>query len=526
MARGKSAAALDLPRPPGLDASGGTATKQDTIYEALRAAILRRWLPADSRLPSSRELAHRWGVSRGTVEAAFDRLHAEAYVARRAGSGTHVCAVVPERFLAAPCRAGGSGSGSDSGSDLVSDSDSHSGTSTGANLHSADAARHGAADAPSAAAEARVLAGRPFVSRMADPALFPMAVWAKYVGKAMLGASAERLCSPDARGAPELRGQIAAYLRSHRGMDCAADDIIVTTGIRHALDLIARSLLRPGDSACVEDPGYTSAERIFALAGARTVFAPVGAEGIDCATLRAHAELRLAFVTPAHQSPLGVTMSVSRRLELLDWASERQAWIVEDDYDSEFNYHSAPLPALKSLDRHGRVIHCGSFNKTLFAGLRIGFIVAPPAVRERLMALWQTTGRSVGISEQMALADYIGDGAYLRHLRQARRAYQQRRDALLDCLAAGGDEQRGQVSGHHAGFHFILWLPPGCDELDFCARAAADDIALQPLGAFCRLAVLPPAVLLGYTALTLAQVRYAGQKLARLLAQARAELAR
>ncbi|PHV07353.1 GntR family transcriptional regulator [Janthinobacterium sp. BJB412] len=492
MARGKSAAALDLPRPPGLD---GAAGKQDTVYEALRAAILKKWLPAASRLPSSRELAARWGISRGTVEAAFDRLHAEAYVARRSGSGTHVCAVVPERFLAAAYRA--------------------------------EAAAAPPPPAPAAAAaEARVLAGRPFVSRMADPAMFPLPVWARYVAKSIGAASAERLCSPDAMGAPELREQIAGYLRTHRGMQCTPDDIIVTTGIRHALDLIARSLLGPGDTACVEDPGYTSAERIFTLAGARVVYAPVGAEGIDCAALRAHHGVRLAFVTPAHQSPLGVTMSVTRRLDLLDWASDKQAWIVEDDYDSEFSYQSAPLPALKSLDRHGRVIHCGSFNKTLFAGLRIGFIVAPPAVRARLMELWQTTGRSVGITEQMALADYIGDGAYLRHLRLARRAYQQRRDALLACLAGAGHEQRGQVSGYHAGFHFMLWLPPGCDELDFCARAAADDIALQPLGAFCRQAVLAPAVLLGYTALTLAQVRYAGQKLARLLARARAEPAR
>ncbi|MBJ7314306.1 PLP-dependent aminotransferase family protein [Rugamonas sp. CCM 8940] len=526
MARGKSAEALDLPRPPALDDGDSAATKQDTIYETLRAAILRKWLPADSRLPSSRELAARWGVSRGTVEAAFDRLHAEAYVARRAGSGTRVCAVVPERFLTAAYRVHASPDAA-SGVDSFGVADSRraptpaaSGARGGANAAAAAAA------APPATVETRVLAGLPFVSRMADPALFPLTLWAKYVSKAIVGASTERLCSPDARGAPELREQIAGYLRSHRGMACAADDIVVTTGIRHALDLIARSLLGPGDLACVEDPGYTSAARIFALAGARTVFAPVGAEGIDCAALRAHHGVRLAFVTPAHQSPLGVTMSVSRRLELLDWASEQQAWIVEDDYDSEFNYHSAPLPALKSLDRHDRVIHCGSFNKTLFAGLRIGFIVAPPAVRGRLMALWQTTGRSVGISEQMALAEYIRDGAYVRHLRLARRAYQQRRDTLLACLAASGRGQGGHVSGCQAGFHCMLWLPPGCDELDFCARAAARDIALQPLSAFCREAALPPAVLLGYTALTLAQVRYAGQKLAQLLDQAWAESTR
>ncbi|NRR32718.1 PLP-dependent aminotransferase family protein [Oxalobacteraceae bacterium] len=489
MTRGKSAAGLDLPQPPGLLDPRHSASKQEIVYEALRHAILKKWLPAASALPSSRTLAARWGISRGTVEAALDRLQAEAYVARRSGSGTRVCAVVPERYLMAGAAAG---------------------------MPAPTPGPAGPEQAP-AASEVRVLAGQPFVGRLADVNLFPMATWARYLARAIGPATPEQLCSPDAQGAQQLREQIADYLRKHRGMQCAPADIIVTTGIRHSLDLLARALLRPDDIACVEDPGYPSARRLFELAGARVAHIPVDAQGIDCAALRRQGAARLAFVTPAHQSPLGMTMSVTRRLELLDWADRHASWIIEDDYDSEFNYHSAPLPALKSLDQHGRVVYCGSFNKTLFAGLRLGFIVAPPAIRPLLAELLQATCRSVAIAPQLALAEFIRDGAYLRHLRVARRCYQQRRDTLLALLGASG---RAPASGYHAGFHFVLWLPQGCDELVFCARAAACDIALQPLRAFSSAARLPPAVVIGYTALTLAQIRYAGQKLVLLLERA------
>eukprot|EP01133_Synstelium_polycarpum_P017224 gene17224-20527_t len=486
MPRGKSPLALDLPRPTSwLDKAG--VSKQDGAYEALRSAILTKVLPAGSRLPSSRTLAERWELSRGTIETVFDRLHAEAYVTRVPGSGTRVCAVVPERFLMA-------GFGEDGPAALSAMP----------------------APASSLVPDTGVRDGLPFVARRADASLFSLAAWSKCAARALAAATPEQLCSADPAGQPPLRQQIADYLGKYRGIRCDPQDIVVTTGIRHALDLLARSIVRDGDKVCLEDPGYPAARALFGLAGAVPVDIPVDAEGIDSAVLRLHPDASLAYVTPAHQSPLGVTMSVTRRLALLEWANDSGAWVVEDDYDSEFNYHSAPLAALKALDQYQRVIYCGSFNKTLFAGLRVGFMVLPPALRPQLLRTLQLTGRSVGVTEQLALAAWMEEGAFVRHLRQARLAYKERRDLLLACLEQTAPG-RYTISGQQAGFHCVLWLPPDSDERAFCARAAQVGLALQPLGDFCHGAKLAPAVLLGYTALSLAQVRHAAQKLGSLL---------
>src|SRR5450830_974424 len=400
MPRGKSPHALDLPRPTSWLAKAGV-NKQDGAYEALRSAILTKMLPAGSRLPSSRTLAERWELSRGTIETVFDRLHAEAYVTRVPGSGTRVCAVVPERFLMA-----------------------------------------GFADA------------------------------------SPVGPFSQPVPVADPGGLPQLRQQIADFLAKYRGIRCDPQDIVVTTGIRHAIDLLARGIVRDGDKVCLEEPGYPAARALFALAGAVPVDIAVDAEGIDCAALPAHTDACLAYVTPAHQSPLGVTMSVTRRLALLEWANDSGAWVVEDDYDSEFNYHSAPLAALKALDQHQRVIYCGSFNKTLFAGLRVGFMVLPPALRPQLLRIVQLTGRSVGVTEQLALAAWMEEGAFVRHLRQARLAYKERRDLLLACLEQMAPG-RYTISGQQAGFHCMLWLPPNSHERTFCVQAAQAGLALQ-----------------------------------------------
>ena len=482
MPRGKSPHALDLPRPTSWLAKAGV-NKQDGAYEALRSAILTKMLPAGSRLPSSRTLAERWELSRGTIETVFDRLHAEAYVTRVPGSGTRVCAVVPERFLMAGF---------------------------------ADATPAAPSVVPAPAPDTGVRDGLPFVARRADASLFPIPAWSKCATRALAAATPEQLCSADPAGLPQLRQQIADFLAKYRGIRCDPQDIVVTTGIRHAIDLLARGIVRDGDKVCLEEPGYPAARALFALAGAVPVDIAVDAEGIDCTALAAHTDARLAYVTPAHQSPLGVTMSVTRRLALLEWANDSGAWVVEDDYDSEFNYHSAPLAALKALDQYQRVIYCGSFNKTLFAGLRVGFMVLPPALRPPLLRIVQLTGRSVGVTQQLALAAWMEEGAFVRHLRLARLAYKERRDLLLACLeqVAPG---RYTISGQQAGFHCVLWLAPDADERAFCARAAQEGLALQPLGDFCHSARLAPAVLLGYTALSLAQVRHAAQKLGRLL---------
>ncbi|MFK3604753.1 GntR family transcriptional regulator [Pseudomonas sp. AP19] len=470
MSRGKAASALDLPRPDTLDAG-----KQQGAYEALRTAILTRQLPAGSRLPSTRSLAERWLVSRGTLEAAFERLHSEGYVQRVAGSGTRVSAVIPEQFIAAPAP-------------------------------TESPRRMAVPDLPEAGVQSHV----PFVARRPDAGLFDLKAWARCITRGLLSAGPGALEAAHPAGLPALRAHIADYLRSYRGMHCEADEVIVTTGIRHGLDLIARTLLKPGDTACVEDPGYKPARRLFRLAGAQVVPIPLTAEGLDTGQLPGTA--RVAYVTPAHQAPLGMTLSVSHRLALLDWAARADAWVVEDDYDSEYNYNSAPLAALKSLDGGDRVIYCGSFNKNLFPGLRVGFMVVPTTLRPALLRTLQLSGQSVGVTDQLGLVEFLGSGAFVRHLRASRQAYQARRDALLACLPHGCT-----VSGQQAGLHFVLWLPAGADEADFCARAAAVGLTLQPLGTFCVEANLPPAVIIGYTALTLAQIRFHGRVLSTLL---------
>lgn len=389
MSRGKAASALDLPRPDTLDAG-----KQQGAYEALRTAILTRQLPAGSRLPSTRSLAERWLVSRGTLEAAFERLHSEGYVQRVAGSGTRVSAVIPEQFIAAPAP-------------------------------TESPRRMAVPDLPEAGVQSHV----PFVARRPDAGLFDLKAWARCITRGLLSAGPGALEAAHPAGLPALRAHIADYLRSYRGMHCEADEVIVTTGIRHGLDLIARTLLKPGDTACVEDPGYKPARRLFRLAGAQVVPIPLTAEGLDTGQLPGTA--RLAYVTPAHQAPLGMTLSVSHRLALLDWAARADAWVVEDDYDSEYNYNSAPLAALKSLDGGDRVIYCGSFNKNLFPGLRVGFMVVPTTLRPALLRTLQLSGQSVGVTDQLGLVEFLGSGAFVRHLRASRQAYQARRDALL-----------------------------------------------------------------------------------------------
>ncbi|MCA8017407.1 MocR-like pyridoxine biosynthesis transcription factor PdxR [Burkholderia metallica] len=490
MPRGKAAIPLDLPCPAGLS-TGSPQSKQDCIADALRDAILKRLLPGDSPLPSSRTLAARWGVARGTVEAAYDRLGSEGYIARTQGSGSRVCAVVPDSYLRAAAQSRDTG-----------------------------LPRSGppAAAAPDAAApEQGVRPGVPFVARLADPGLLPMQQWKKALGASLLAATTNDLGATPAQGVEALRDEIATYLREYRGIPCNAGDIVITTGIRHSIDLVARTLLAPGSTVLMEDPGYVSAWQIFTIAGATVIDVPVDREGIDTASLGRHPEARAAYVTPAHQAPLGVTMSVSRRLELLDWAQRNRAWIIEDDYDGEFSYQTAPLPALKSLDACDSVIYCGSFNKTLFSGLRIGFMVVPAELRPALSAVWHATARSVGAAPQLALARFIAHGDFAKHLRAARHAYRQRRDIVLDQLAKHA-LGRYAVSGEHAGFHFVLWLPPGMDDATYVAQARAAGIELQPIRAFCRSARGEAGVVVGYSALTAAHARHGGRLLAKLLA--------
>ncbi|MGE8362939.1 PLP-dependent aminotransferase family protein [Pseudomonas sp.] len=486
MGKGKFSSGVDLPLP----VSAPGVTKQEQAYQAIRDAILNGLLQAADRLPSSRVLAQRWGVSRGTVESVFERLQLEGYIVRKVGCGSLVSAVVPDNYLKA-----------------VDDGRT--------DAPPREPVEHEEAPVRQVR-DYRAQVGVPFVARLANPLLISPAEWAAHLQRAMVAMQPEQMCRIEPQGALALRSQIARYLRNHRGIDCDAEQLLITNGIRHSIDLVARCVLAPGDPVCVEDPGYTAVHRIFEKAGATLSYAPIDQAGIDLRGVPNLADCRLAYVTPAHQSPLGVIMSATRRLELLDWAQRQNAWVIEDDYDSEFNYQSAPLPALKSIDSMNRVIYCGSFNQALFSNLRLGYMVAPPELHQRILTLWHTVGRSVGVSEQLGLAAFMQGPAFLRHLRRARQEYQVLRDTVLDTLKAEAPG-RYRISGEHAGFQLILWLSPDHDQDALVREAETLGMLLQPLRQYCRTIDLAPAFVLGFAALTRAQAKTAARHLARLL---------
>ena len=448
-------------------------TRQAWMARQVREQILSGALAVGSRVPSTRALAQRLGVGRSTVEVAFDQLRAEGYLTSIVGSGTYVSAIVPDRFMEAAPSVPARSSATKSLSMLR------------AETRKSEPSRFDKA----------------FVSRAADTALFPMPTWRRHLQDASRHAGARELANDDPFGWLPLRIQIARYLGAARGIACDPAQVVVVSGIRHGLDLAARAVLRPSDRVLLEDPGYAHAMEIFGRYAGRVASVPIDDDGFSVVRARRHAGVRLVHVTPAHQSPTGLTMPVSRRLQLLDWAGENKVWVVEDDYDSEFSYRSAPLPALKNLDAANRVIHCGSFNKTIFTALRIGYVVIPEALVAEFAANCLCAGRSTGVVEQMALADFLQDGGFARHVRRSRAVYAQRRDRVLSTLRDALSPQTLDVSGEHGGFHFLWRLPPAWRLDSFLSEAAKRELLFETIDKFCDRAVLPSAVLIGDSAL-------------------------
>ncbi|MDF0730980.1 PLP-dependent aminotransferase family protein [Pseudomonas entomophila] len=482
MARGKQAIALDIALPVAL--SAGSGGKHQVLHEFLQALVVSGHLPPGSLLPSTRTLATRWGVARGTLEAVFEQLKLEGYIERRQGAGSQVAARLPDQLIAA-------------GDPAI-----------------ACAVPPVPAPVDAQALEAQVQARVPFVARLPDPDLLePSHFHARLDGAALLaGASTQ--------GNPPLRQAIAAHLKVYRGIDCTPDDIVITHGIRHTLDLFSRILDRQR-AVAVEDPGYAWARRIFTQGGHELVYIPIDSEGLRVDALAGHPHVGAVHVTPAHQAPLGLCLGVERRQALLAWAQAQDAYIVEDDYDSEYNYASAPLPALRAIDTDDRVLFCGSFNKTLFSHLRLGFAVVPRRLREAWLACLALSGQAPGVLGQHALQRMLDNGHYARHLRVARQTYQRRRDLLLARLR---QHLAVRISGEQAGLHFILWLPEGACERRFCLLARRNGLMLQPVGLFTHEHAWPPGVLIGYASLSDAQIVVAAGRLVNAYRQVLAEL--
>ena len=380
------------------DADGKTVA----VYRALRSAIVDGRLPAGERLPASRVLAADLGVSRGSVASAYERLAAEGYLAARVGAGTFVAAVPTtrprRRTPADPLRP-----------------------------------RAGWTFAPLPASATQPVPRYDFRSGIPDTRLFPFDAWRRLVTTEL-----RRTRDPGAYAAPDghpaLRAAIARYLGVSRGVRAAPGDVVVTNGAQHAVDLIARVLVRPGDVVAVEEPGYPPVRRILTALGARVTGVPVDEDGLVVGALPAHC--RLVYTTPSHQFPLGRVMSPRRRRELLDWARVRPVAVVEDDYDSEFRFSARPLEPLHNLDTAGRVLYVGTFSKSMLPAVRTGFVLSPPGLREALVAARQMGDGYGQPAVQAALARFLDEGLLARHVRRAGRQYAERHARIAAALAA------------------------------------------------------------------------------------------
>jgi GntR family transcriptional regulator/MocR family aminotransferase len=463
----------------------------DWLYGELRSSILERRLAPGTRLPASRDFARQYGVSRGTVVSVFERLQSEGYLSSQVGSGTWVNDRVKtvERESEHPPR---------TPAYVQRVIDSYSRPKAFVGLE-------------------RATAIRPF--QMRDPALseFPVRTWANLMARRARGFDSWLRTEDDGRGFRPLREAIAQYLSSSRGVRCTPAQIVVVSGVQQALDLLARLLLKPGDPVWLEDPGYFGASIAFNNAGARIVPVRVDQYGLSVAAgMKRCRKARGVYLTPAHQFPLGMTMPLERRLEVLRWASDAGAFVIEDDYDSEYRFEGQPVPALQSLDRESSVILIGSFTKLLFPSLRLGYVVLPESLVDYFIAYrFRTDLRSLKI-EQAVLCDFITTGHLGRHLRRMRNIYAGRLRTLLD---ESGKQLGGllEISGVQAGLYTAGWLRNrmGSREAETIARAhGIDAVALD------RYTIDEPdprGLLLGFAAFDDAAIRIGVAQLAAAL---------
>src|SRR6266581_3397460 len=470
------------------------------LYDRLRLAILTGQLATGTRLPATRTLAGQLGVSRNTVYIAYQQLLAEGYIDSKVGHGTSVARVTPETLLTLPPTS--------QVRRFAQDDTSRSRVSQ-RGMHMA---RLPALPRPQVPSEP----GRPPAFRAGVPALdlFPYQVWAQMVTRRVRHSLPEASDNQDPAGYRPLREAIAAHIGVTRGVRCTADQVIIVSGAQAALDLAARILLDPGDMAWIEDPGYPGARGALGGAGAQLVPIPVKADGLDVREGRARCpRARLVYVTPSHQFPLGVTMSLAQRLALLEWANEADAWILEDDYDSEYRFSGRPLEALQGLDRTNRVMYLGTFSKVLFLALRLGYLVVPPDLTATFVAVREFVDRHVPILEQMALADFITEGHFTRHIRRMHTRYAERRAALIAALA---NELADMLEVHapEAGMHLVGWLPPHIDDSTVAQQAATYGVEVIPVSVFRSEPTRRGGLVLGYAAVDEQEIRDGVRRLA------------
>ena len=461
------------------------------LYVRLREAILSGSLRGGEKLPSTRDLAEQLGISRTVVLAAYDQLLAEGFGEGRRGSGTYITSSVGSGREVSPAKS--------------------------VPLRVSRFGRTAAAEwsRMNFALQAQ-RSGSPydFAYGRSDLESFPFAMWRRILLRCARKTRVAELDYGQAAGSVALREAICAHVRRSRAVVCDASQIVVVNGSQQALDLIARVLMETGDRVACEDPSYQGTWEVLRAAGVHLLPIAVDRDGLNPARLPD--EARVVFVTPSHQFPTGVILPLARRLALLKWAKRRNAVVVEDEYDGEFRYEGQPLESLQGLDREGRVIYIGTFSRTVFSALRIGYLIAPKRLVQAFTAAKWLCDRHTSTLEQATLAEFISSGMYERYLRRVRRRNSSRREALMGAIRTYLGN-RVEVTGDGSGAHVVLWPRRRIGEEAVISKAAAHGVRVYGISAYCLAKPPRTGIMLGYSRLGEAQIREGIRRLGEVL---------
>jgi len=482
----------DNPISPELD-----APLYQQLYTHMRMSILSGELKGGRKLPSTRALADELNISRNTILNAYRQLMAEGYLESVEGSGTFVAHVLPDFLLTAPRH-----TAPKNAQPLWAESRLP--------LFSEHAKSQMAASQPPSDGKPP----RPFLSEVPALDAFPYEIWSRLVVRQARRMPVSTFMYQDSAGYRPLREAIAAHVAVSRQVHCKPEQIMIVPGSQGALDLASRMMLNAGDPVWMEDPGYPGARGAFLGAGADIIPVPIDDEGlvVDIGVARAPGA-RLVYLTPSHQFPLGVMMSISRRLALLDWAKRANAYILEDDYDSEFRFAERPLASLQGLDDAERVIYIGTFSKVLFPSMRIGYMILPPPLVDSFLKVRRLIDIHTPMLEQAVLADFMIEGHFSRHLRRMRTLYAERRNALLEAAK----ELPLEIHSPEAGIHCVGWLPNGMNDLSVVGKAAEYDLDLTPVSSFSIHPLARKGLLLGYGGYSVKEIKDGVRRLRALL---------
>lgn len=460
------------------------------VYRGLREAILRGAFVPGEKLPSTRDLAEQLGVSRTVGLMAYEQLLAEGFATGHAGSGTYVSTAVESRPPAATQRP----------RKIPLSEFGTAAAAAGRKLH-----------LPSRAPRPQAY---DFAFGVSDLETFPFQSWRRILQRCARKTRVSELDYASAGGSPALRQAVCTHLRRARAVVCDPEQVIIVNGSQQALDLITRLLLNRGDTVAIEDPSYQGTREVLRVAGAQLVPVAVDGEGLIPDLLPKHA--RIVFVTPSHQFPSGAILPLARRLALIDWAQRSGALIVEDDYDGEFYYRGQPIESLQGLDRNGRVIYVGTFSRTIFSSLRIGYLIAPKDLVATFTAAKWLCDRHTAVLEQETLAEFISSGLYERYLRRVRRRNAKRRQVLLEAVDRHlGD--RVKLSGSDAGAHVVLWPRRQISEKQVISEALKRGVLIYGLAPYHLGKSSRPGLLLGYSRLSEREIAEGIRRLAPIL---------